>query len=124
MEVRLLRNELCHFSVGLSAADYDRKIKHAQAVAVELLDAPRAIRLRALRDDLRVAASEALERIETLGCASIVHVAHYWEPEHEVFFRGFYNYMPRDLHLTIDGIQFSPAVGLAVRAWRWQKAVY
>ncbi|KAK8075512.1 hypothetical protein PG997_010175 [Apiospora hydei] len=124
---RKLRNQFSHFpgQSGNHAADYDHYIEYAQSLAVALNDAPRANRLQALRDELRVVAAETLREIENLGCASIACNPHYWEPHHDAFFYHFRVYRDNDHPFpSIDGFLFSPTIALAVQAHLWQNSIY
>ncbi|KAK8016667.1 hypothetical protein PG993_014856 [Apiospora rasikravindrae] len=121
---RVLRNEISHFSGRLTAATYDRLLRYAQEVAVALNDAPRAIKLRALREELRDVAAETLQEIENLGCASIVHVPHYWKPNHTHFFGMFEEYLGEVPRPIVRGFLYSPVVELAWKAWIWQQKTY
>ncbi|KAK8122710.1 hypothetical protein PG984_011380 [Apiospora sp. TS-2023a] len=120
-DARDLRNELCHFAGTTDILSYEMHIKKAQRFAVGLNDAPRAARLRALRDGLRNTAAEALLEIENLGCLAIAPIGHYWEAHHEEFIRTFRGDSRDGVPLLTLWGPFSPAIEMAIEAWTWQQ---
>ncbi|KAK8016664.1 hypothetical protein PG993_014853 [Apiospora rasikravindrae] len=114
-----LRNAVCHFRPGWWVKNYDTLLRHAQRVAVAVNDKPRALRARALRDELRAVATETLEEIEQLGLASITPFRRDWKVHHEMFLQALVENTntPRGE----KEYEHRPAVMLAVDAWRWQR---
>ncbi|KAK7961918.1 uncharacterized protein PG986_002743 [Apiospora aurea] len=118
-----LRNECSHFGgQSLDADEYDKLLKAAHALAVAVRDKPRAIRARALRDELGKLATDTLNELETLSFSSILGIRREWKVHHESLFGQKFCYTSSDADdcLDWDGFKFSPAIMLALRAWRWQ----
>lgn len=121
-DARLLRNTLCHFSGHYYTYEYEKRIEDAQRFAVAFNDAPRAARLRALRDKLREVAADTLQEVESLGYVAIAPKGHHWEAHHETFLRRFLDSIQSGhIPFTISGFRFSAAIELAVQAWLWQR---
>ncbi|KAK8075514.1 hypothetical protein PG997_010177 [Apiospora hydei] len=96
----------------------------AQALAIALNDEPRATRARELRDELGRVAAETLDELESLGLSSILPTRHEWKAHHESFFQSFSDACSdADVCLKKDGVNFSPAIMLALRAWRERSMV-
>ncbi|KAK8016665.1 hypothetical protein PG993_014854 [Apiospora rasikravindrae] len=123
-KARLLRNAVSHFrGQWWDGDEYDEHLKFSHALAVAVGDAARAERVRELRDELRDVAKQTLEEIEALGVSSIVPIERDREAYHESFFLKFYTLDHEDICAIINGFRFSPAVELALRAWRWQEEI-
>ncbi|KAK7984378.1 26S proteasome subunit RPN7 [Apiospora arundinis] len=118
-KARILRNRVAHFSGHFLVHYYDEYLQGAQAISIAVKDEPRAVKIRALRDELRAVATDTLERIENMGCASLVQVQRDWEPCHDRFFALFTG--DKYDGLKLEECKLSCAVGLALEAWRWQE---
>ncbi|KAK3072929.1 hypothetical protein LTR53_005928 [Teratosphaeriaceae sp. CCFEE 6253] len=80
-----LRNTVCHKSHCTNEL-VDTLIQHAQSLAVAVGDAPRAMRLRGLRDELQQALQTSLAEIEALEPLAALPHARPWAVHHQWLF--------------------------------------
>ncbi|RYO96416.1 hypothetical protein DL765_011606 [Monosporascus sp. GIB2] len=89
-EMANLRNAVCQFrgNTAHTPPDIDRLLKHAQCLAVELRDEPRALKVRGLRDALRQRAEEELREIEEIDpLATLPLFQPRWKVHQELLYR-------------------------------------
>lgn len=81
-----LRNAICHPRAGHGVKDLDFLMKEAQYLCVTLLDEPRAMQIRALRDGLQKRARQEFDEIEKFALLGQLPKARNWALHHQIFF--------------------------------------
>ncbi|KAI0011130.1 hypothetical protein F4779DRAFT_615985 [Xylariaceae sp. FL0662B] len=121
--VAYLRNAVCHYDGrGLrQVTRIDDLLKCAQELAVSLLDAGRAHKIRALRDELRPRAEMELGEIErNRTLAELPECRLRWKVHHEMLFRDTY-LMSRSKHPLFSVPNDYPVAILKVTE-QWEKS--
>ncbi|RYP53645.1 hypothetical protein DL768_001425 [Monosporascus sp. mg162] len=108
-----VRNKVCHFG-GRCSDDlktYDSDLAICQRLAVTLKDERRALKIRRLRDQLRVEAEKVLAEIESLHDLAALPYARPWKRHHVKSFR--------ELELSTDE-DMPEVIVRAAETWSWR----